>query len=144
MTYQHFSGTMHANLPHKLITIDHKSIRLSRPLLCLVPPTLRVGTEINLGPGREHDLAIVGDIAMRESKGKRGRSANDGTCGGVLRSMAGAHELVVGCRPWDDATKMGAYGIKTVGLKSPVIFHDKVTALKIERGVMVEGRSKER
>lgn len=62
----------------------------------LVPPAFAIGTEVDLGPGGEHDLAIFGNVAVGKSKGKRGGSTNDGAGGGVLRSVARAHELVVG------------------------------------------------
>ena len=45
---------------------------------------------------------------MGKSERKRGRSTNDVSIRGVLRSVARAHELVVGSGPWDDATQMSA------------------------------------
>jgi len=98
----------------------------------LVPPALGIGTEIDLGPGGEHDLSVVGNVAVGKSKGKRGGSTNDGAGGGVLRSVARAHELVVGGRPRDDAAKMGAYGVKAVRLKSLVILDDEVGSISLE------------
>lgn len=52
---------------------------------------------------------------MSQGKGKRSRSTNDGTVGGVLRTMARAHELVVGRRPGDNATQMRAHYKRKVG-----------------------------
>lgn len=46
---------------------------------------------------------------MSQSKGKRGGSTDNGTSGGVLRTVARAHELVVGRRPRDDATQVSAH-----------------------------------
>jgi hypothetical protein len=93
----------------------------------LVPPSLGVGTEIKLGPGRKENLARLGiDIAVGQGEGKRGGSTHDGTGGSVLGSVARALELVGGRRPRDDATKMGAHGVQTVALNGLVILHDNV------------------
>ena len=45
---------------------------------------------------------------MSKSQGKRRRSTDDMSIGGVLGTVARAHELVVGGRPWDDATQVSA------------------------------------
>ena len=65
---------------------------------------------------------------MGKSKWKRSGSADNGTSGGVLRSMAWAHELVVSSRPWDDASQMCADGVQTVRFKGLVLLNNKVTA----------------
>lgn len=102
-------------------------MRLSSVVCCLVPPALSVGAEVGLGPGREHDLAVLGHVTVGKGEGKGSGAANDGTGGGVLGSVAGAHELVVGSGPRDDAAKVGADGVEAVGLKGFVILDDKVT-----------------
>ena len=94
---------------------------------CLVPPAGSVSTEVGLSPGGEHDLAILGDVAVGKGEGKGGGAADDGTGGGVLGSVAGAHELVVGSGPRDDAAKVGADGVEAVGLEGLVVLDDKVT-----------------
>lgn len=63
---------------------------------------------------------------MGKGEGKRGGTADDGTGGGVLGSVAGAHELVVGSGPRDDAAKVGADGVEAVGLKGLVVLDDEV------------------
>ena len=100
---------------------------------CLVPPAGSVGTEVGLGPGGEHDLAILGNVAVGKGEGKGGGTADDGTGGGVLGSVAGAHELVVGSGPRDDAAKVGADSVEAVGLKGLVVLDDKVTVLSCRR-----------
>ena len=109
---------------------QHCRMRLSSlfsiVVYCLVPPAFSVGTEVGLGPGGEHDLAILGDVAVGKGEGKGGGTADDGTGGGVLGSVAGAHELVVGSGPRDDAAKVGADGVEAVGLKGLVVLDDKV------------------
>ena len=45
---------------------------------------------------------------MGKSERKRGRSTDNVSIRGVLGSVARAHELVVGGRPWDDATQVSA------------------------------------
>ena len=45
---------------------------------------------------------------MGKSEGKRGRSTDNVSIRSVLGSVARAHELVVGGRPWDDATQVSA------------------------------------
>mmetsp|Transcript_2988 Transcript_2988/g.8669 ORF Transcript_2988/g.8669 Transcript_2988/m.8669 type:complete len:226 (+) Transcript_2988:172-849(+) len=117
-------------------------MRLSSVVYCLVPPALSIGTEIGLGPGREHDLAILGHIAVGKGEGKGSGAANDGTGGGVLGSMAGAHELVVGGGPRDDAAKVGADGVEAVGLKGLVVLDDKVSGISLEalgEGAVTDG-----
>jgi hypothetical protein len=99
----------------------------------LVPPSLGVGTEIKLGPGRKENLAGFGiHIAVRQGEGKRGGSTHDGTGRSVLGSVARALELVGGSGPRDDATKMGAHGVQTVALNGLVILDDNV-AVRQER-----------
>jgi hypothetical protein len=61
-----------------------------------------------------------------KSKGKRGRSANNVTIGGVLGSVAWAHELVLGGRPWDDTSQVSTNGVKTERFKSLVFLDNKV------------------
>ena len=63
---------------------------------------------------------------MGQGEGKRGRSTYDGSIGRVLGSVAGAHELVAGSRPWDDATQVSADGVETVGFQSLVFLDDQV------------------
>jgi len=62
-----------------------------------------------------------------KGKWKRSRSTNDGTIGCVLGSVARAHELVGGYRPWDDASQVSAHGVKTVRFEALVILDDKVS-----------------
>jgi hypothetical protein len=93
----------------------------------LVPPSLSAGAEILLRPGREDDLAIFSDVAVCKSKGKRGRTTDDVSIRGVLRSMTWAHELVVSSRPWDDTSQVSAHSVKTVRFKGLVFLNNKVT-----------------
>ena len=78
------------------------------PLYSLVPPSLSTGTEIVLRPGRENDLVLSVNIAVGKSKGEGGRSTDNMSVRGVLRSVARALELVGSRRPWDNATQMSA------------------------------------
>jgi len=64
-----------------------------------------------------------------KSEGKRGRSTDNGTGGGVLGSVAWAHELVVGGGPWDNASQVGAHGVEAVALKGLVLLHDEVAVV---------------
>ena len=93
----------------------------------LVPPSLLSGTEIFLGPRREKDLSIVGSITVGKSERKRSGSTNNGSIGGVLRSVAWAHELVVGSRPWDNASQVCADGVESIVFQSLVVLNDEVT-----------------
>jgi hypothetical protein len=72
----------------------------------LVPPSLTSGTEIILGPSREQDLAVFGDVTVSKGKWKRSGSTNNGTIRSVLRSVAWAHEFVLSSRPWHDTTQV--------------------------------------
>jgi hypothetical protein len=94
----------------------------------LVPPSLFAGTEVFLDPRREEDLSILSNITVGKSKGKRSRSSDNGTIGGILRSMTWALELVCGSRPRDDASQVSAHSVKTERFKSLVRLDDKVTA----------------
>ena len=106
------------------------SIIVQSPPLVLVPPSLPSGTEIIFRPRRKHDLAVVSDVAVGQGERKGSRSAHHGTIGSVLRSVAGAHELVVGGRPRDDATQVGADRVQTVRFEGLVILHNQVTAVE--------------
>jgi len=98
----------------------------------LVPPSLSSGSEVLFRPGGEEDLAVLAGVAVRKSKGKRSRSTNDVSIGGVLGTVARAHELVVGGGPWDDATQVGADGIETVALERLVILDNKVCGISLQ------------
>merc|ERR1719203_602219 len=98
----------------------------------LSPPGLSVGTEVSLSPGAEKDGSGLIGITVGKSKGKGGGSTNDSASGGVLRSMARAHELVVGGRPRDDASQVGAHGVEAVGLKGSIILDDKVGGIALK------------
>jgi hypothetical protein len=105
----------------------NKSYQKDR-LNSLVPPSLLAGTEVRLAPGVESDLAIFGNIAVGKSKGKRSGSTDDVTIRSVLGSMARAHELVLGGRPWDDTSQVSADSVKSVRLKGLVLLDNKVAA----------------
>lgn len=77
--------------------------------ISLVPPSFASSTEIIFGPRREDNLAIFRNITMGKGKRKRGRSTDDGAIGRVLRSVAWAHELVLGGRPWYNTTQVSAH-----------------------------------
>ena len=49
-----------------------------------------------------------------------------------LRSVARAHELVVGGRPWDDTSQMGAHGIKAEALKGSISLNNKVCGITLQ------------
>lgn len=63
---------------------------------------------------------------MSEGERQGSRSTDDGAVGGVLRAVAGAHELVVGGRPGDDAAQVRAHGVEAVGLEGLVFLDDEV------------------
>jgi len=92
-----------------ILSLINRSIVSLGPLSYLVPPSLPSGTEVIFCPGGEKDLSGVIHFAMGKGKRKRSRSTNDVAVGGVLGSVARAHELVVGSRPWNDTSKMGAH-----------------------------------
>jgi len=70
-----------------------------------------------------------------KSKGKRGRSTDNMTIRGVLGSVTGAHELVVGSGPWDNATQVSAHSVKTVRFKGLVVLDDKVAVVEKKRKI---------
>eukprot|EP01083_Nonionella_stella_P002707 7775_1 len=100
----------------------------------LHPPRLSIsrGTEVSLCPGGEDDLSGLVSGTVGKSKGKRGGSTKNGSSIGVLRSMAWAHELVVGSRPWDNTSQVSAHGVKAVGLKRSIILNDKVCGISLQ------------
>merc|ERR1719183_1133910 len=117
------------------------SVPWARYMARIRPPKqpLSVGAEVGLGPGGEHDLAVLGHVTVGKGEGKGSGAANDGTGGGVLGSVAGAHELVVGGGPRDDAAKVGADGVEalgegavTDGLLGKVVLGEKV----VTKGVL--------
>ena len=67
---------------------------------------------------------------MGKGKRKRGRSTDNGSGGGVLRSVAWALELVGGGRPWDHTSQVSADGVQSVGFECLVVLDDQVTAEK--------------
>ena len=77
-------------------------------MLHLVPPSLSTGTEVFFSPWGEKDLAIFGNITVGKSKRKRSRSTNNRSGWRILGSVAWADELVVGSRPWNNATQVCA------------------------------------
>ena len=44
-----------------------------------------------------------------------------------LRSVTGAHKLVVGGRPWNNTSQVSAHGIKTITLKCLVVLDNEVS-----------------
>lgn len=75
---------------------------------------------------------IVDNVAVGESKGKRGGTADLLALGVVLRTVAWAHELVLGVVPGDDASQMGAHGVDTVLLNAAVTSDHKVSGLTLQ------------
>jgi hypothetical protein len=67
---------------------------------------------------------------MSKCERKRSRSTNDSTIGGILGSMARAHEFVVGSRPRNNATQVRAHSVQTVAFEGLVFLDDKVAAKK--------------
>ena len=65
---------------------------------------------------------------MGKSEGKRSGSTDDVTIRSVLGSMARAHKLVLGARPWDDTSQVSADGVESVRLKGLVLLDNKVAA----------------
>mmetsp|Transcript_2302 Transcript_2302/g.6074 ORF Transcript_2302/g.6074 Transcript_2302/m.6074 type:complete len:232 (-) Transcript_2302:62-757(-) len=98
----------------------------------LVPPSLASSPEVILSPGREENLAVISSVAVREGEGKRGRATDDSTSGSILGAVAGAHELVVGSRPRDNASKVRAHGVKAIRLKSLVFLHNEVGGITLK------------
>merc|ERR1719183_2175360 len=120
------------------------SVPWARYMARIRPPKQPIssGAGVGLGPGREHDLAVLGHVTVGKGEGKGSGAANDGTGGGVLGSVAGAHELVVGGGPRDDTAKVGADGVEAVGLKGFVILDDKVSGISLEalgEGAVTDG-----
>ena len=104
------------------------SIDYSLTVVYLVPPSLSSGTEIIFGPRRENDLIVVfSNITVCKSKWKRSWSTYNMTIRSILRSVAWAHEFVVGGRPWDDASQVCADSVKSVALDGLVFLDDDVT-----------------
>lgn len=75
-------------------------------VLDLAPPTLFPCTEIHLSPWTEHDLVILSRVDVGKSEGERSGTADDGTVGVVLRSVARTHKFIVRFRPRDDTSKV--------------------------------------
>jgi len=98
----------------------------------LVPPSLSSGSEIVFRPRGEKNLSIVTGVTVRKSEGKRSGSTDDVSIGGVLGSVARAHELVVGGGPWDDATQVSADGIEAIALERLVILDNKVCSISLQ------------
>jgi len=69
---------------------------------------------------------------VSESKGKRSRSTYNSSGGSILGSVTGAHELIVGGRPWHDTSQMSAHSVKSVGLKGLVLLYNKVGGISLE------------
>lgn len=61
---------------------------------------------------------------MFKGERKRSGAANDSTSGGVLGTMAWAHELILRLIPGDDTTEMGAHCVEGVKLKISLIVID--------------------
>lgn len=123
----------------------------------LVPPSLSTGTEISLSPCAKGDLSIdvvavgkskgewcrstdngsgggvlfvAGKKQIRVSEMRIeyiGQVRNDKYGLTHLRSVAWAHEFVVGGRPWDDASQVCADSVKSVALDGLVFLDDDVT-----------------
>ena len=88
----------------------------------LLPPRVKSGTEVLLGPRAEGD-DVVDDVGVGEGERERGRSADDLTLEVVLASVARAHELVLGSVPRNDASQVRADGVDSVVLDSRVVGH---------------------
>jgi hypothetical protein len=67
-----------------------------------------------------------------KGKWKGSRSTDNSSGGGVLRSVAWAHELVVGSRPWDNTSQVSAHSIKTIVLKRSVLLNNKVCGISLK------------
>jgi len=98
----------------------------------LRPPRLALSAEVCLCPLVEKDSSLVVILNVGKSKREGGRSANNGSGGGVLRSVAGTHELVVGSRPWDDTSQVGTHGIEAIALKISVLLNNKVGGITLQ------------
>merc|ERR1711907_304002 len=102
------------------------SIQRAEKGFFLIPPSLATGTEIVFRPRRERNLSIIRRFAMGEGERKGGGSSNDVPIRRILRSVARAHELVVGSRPWDDATQVSAHSVQTEAFDRVVVLHNDV------------------
>ena len=71
---------------------------------------------------------------MGKGKGEGCGATDDVAIRGILGAMARAHELVVGSRPRNDATKMGAHSVQAVCLKGLVLLDDEVAVEKARDG----------
>ena len=49
-----------------------------------------------------------------------------------LRSVAWAHEFVVGSRPWDNTSQVSAYSVKTIVLECPILLDNKVCGISLK------------
>jgi hypothetical protein len=92
----------------------------------LVPPSLCVGAEIKLRPGREDNPSIFSDVAVSKGERKRGWSTDNSTSGGVLGSVAWALELIGSSRPWNNTSQMSAHGVKTIALECLVFLNNQI------------------
>mmetsp|Transcript_9930 Transcript_9930/g.23239 ORF Transcript_9930/g.23239 Transcript_9930/m.23239 type:complete len:189 (-) Transcript_9930:236-802(-) len=98
----------------------------------LGPPRLAFRTEVGLCPWAEDDLIGFVDIKVSKSKRKRSGSTDNGSSGCVLRSVARAHELVVGGRPRDNTSQVSADGVQAIVLKRSVFLNDKVCGISLQ------------
>lgn len=64
---------------------------------------------------------------------QRSRSSNNFALVVVLRSVARAHELVLGLVPWHDTTKVGAHGVDAICGQCSVVLHNKVGRVALNK-----------
>lgn len=89
-----------------------------------IPPGSTTGTEVFLLPALQHDIARVVLFDMFQCEWQRGGPANDSAGRCVLRSVARAHELILGLVPRDDTSQMGAHSVEGVILEIRLIICD--------------------
>jgi hypothetical protein len=93
----------------------------------LVPPSLCVGAEIKLRPGREENLSVFSNVTVSKGERKRGWSTDNSTSGCVLGSVAWALELIGGRRPWNNTSQVSAHCVKTIALECLVLLNNQIT-----------------
>ncbi len=69
---------------------------------------------------------------MGKCKRKRGGSTYNGSGRGILRSVTGAHELIVRGGPGYNTSQMGAHGVKSVTLEGLVLLYDEVSGISLK------------
>ena len=98
----------------------------------LAPPRLIARAEVRLGPSGEHKLVIFRHVSVGQRQGERSRAAHNLAGVVILRTVAGADELVLASVPGHNATQVGANGVEAVVCHTLVIGDDNVGRIAFE------------